>query len=110
MTIIKTERVLVMAIKARQAGTYKARGYDFGYVNHEGAGPKATVEGDEGQFYMDAVADEHEAVWLMEIVRRTNRELYDEYREQALDDCIDLDESQRVFLTARRCTSERTRA
>lgn len=75
------------------APTWKSRGY----VLNTQADGKPIVEGDCGQFYCDAVANDADAAILMEYLRNENPEEYARYREDASDDGIDLDESQAIF-------------
>lgn len=76
------------------APTWQARGYRLGAQ----ADGKPIVEGDCGQFYCDAVANDAQAAQLMEHLRNENPVEYARYREDASDDGIDLDESQSIFL------------
>lgn len=82
------------AISPTQEDAWKARGYWLS----QGADEKPVVEGDAGQFYLDAVANDAEAPILMEKLRQENPSEYDRYREDARDDGIDLDASQDVFV------------
>lgn len=74
-------------------GSWEDRGYRLG--EEDG---KPVVEGDSGQFYCDAVANDCDAAFLMEHIRQNNPEEYARYRGDAEDDGIDLDMSQDVFV------------
>jgi len=78
---------------AQHEDTWRARGYRIEEVDG-----KPIVEGDCGQFYCDAVANDADAAKLMEFIRTENPDEYDRYREDARDDDIDLDDSQDVFI------------
>ncbi len=75
------------------AQIWKSRGYSLGQQKDG----KPVVEGDCGQFYCDAVTNEVNAAQLMEHLRMNNPIEYARYREDALDDGINLDESQAIF-------------
>ncbi len=72
---------------------WKNRGYSLGEYNGEPA-----IDGDSGQFYCDAVANDAEAVYLMEYLRQNGELEYERFVAEAADDGIDLDRSQDVFL------------
>lgn len=78
---------------AQYEDAWRQRGY---WIEETDAGP--IVEGDAGQFAADAVANDCDAAKLMEFIRTENPEEYDRYREDALDDDIDLDYSQDTFI------------
>jgi len=75
------------------AQTWKSRGYSLGQQKDG----KPVVEGDCGQFYCDAVANDANAALLMEHLRTNNPVEYARYREDAADDGINLDDSQAIF-------------
>lgn len=75
------------------AQTWTSRGYSLGQQKDG----KPVVEGDCGQFYCDAVANDANAALLMEHLRNNNPVEYARYREDAADDGINLDDSQAIF-------------
>ena len=76
--------------------SWAARGYMLTETN-----TSFSVEGDTTQFYLDAVADDADAVPAMEFLRLHAPATYDMFRAEARYDDIDLDESQKVFMRGR---------
>ena len=81
---------------ARCAETWGTRGWAL-TADGDGFG----IAGDKGQFYLDAVANDAEAPLVMAFLARFAPDEYADFRADAADDLIDLDESQEVFLRGR---------
>jgi len=87
---------LFNALSIGPGDLWRARGYDLvavpgGY----------DIAGDQGQFYMDAVAADAAAHLAMEFLRDREAPLWCEMIEIAAADGIDLVESQDIFLQGR---------
>lgn len=90
------ELALFSALQAAFQTDWDDRGYQLSE-----AAEGYSITGDSRQFYMDAVAADAEAHLAMEFLRLHAFEEYDAFRDMALDDGIDLDDSQQIFLRHR---------
>lgn len=88
-----TARALLEQLNARFGAAWSARGWAL-----EADGDSARISGDEGQFYLDAVANDAHAPIAMAFLARFAPKLYAVFSGEAADDLIDLDESQEIFL------------
>lgn len=86
-------RTLFDTIDARFNPVWSARGWT---LVHDG--DRYAISGDEGQFYLDAVANDVHAPLAMAFLARFEPDTYESFRQEALADVIDLDESQDIFL------------
>ena len=86
-----------MALREKFGDAWEARGYR---IENEQDG--FVVAGDSLQFYLDAVANDVHAAHLMEFVRNADPFAYEDYEKMARNDSIDLDDSQKVFLSGKR--------
>ena len=90
------ELALFNALQTAFQGDWEDRGYQ---LSETAEGYRIT--GDSGQFYVDAVAADAQAHLAMEFLRLHAFEEYNAFREMAQDDGIDLDDSQKIFLSHR---------
>ena len=84
---------LFTALTDARGEAWKDRGYALAATSN-GFG----LEGDIGQFYLDAVSRELDAHLALEFLRKQGSEAWNDVLDLAKDDGIDLVESQEVFL------------
>ncbi len=84
---------LLNNLVAARGTTWQHRGYQLGADNGS-----YRIEGDLGQFYLDAVSRDADAHLALEFLRQQGAPDWGEIVEMAEDDGIDLSESQEIFL------------
>jgi hypothetical protein len=75
---------------------WEKRGYKL-----EASGEGYRISGDIDQFYLDAVSRDVEAHLALEFLRLQGSETWLDVRDLANDDGIDLNESQKVFMSGK---------